>query len=406
MSSIKYWLWLSSASAPPKTKKLLLSHYDGDPMTAYFAPVGEYSGIEGISESDAADLENRDMDKAIRIMDACDVQNIDMLTFQDAGYPNRLRHIFAPPPVLYVKGSLPAVDEEAAIAIVGTRRATPYGIKMGRQLGYQITKCGGLVMSGLTAGIDAAGAEGALRAGGRCIGVLGVPHECENGRLAQDVAAVGALISEYPPGTVPQSNFFRARNRITAGLSVGVAVVEAPIKSGTRLFAAEAADQGKEIFAVPGNADADNCAGSNAILKEGAKPVTDGWEIMCEFEGLFPQRVCRPGAETMETPPVEDEKKSAETAGFVKIRESRAKKVIDKEKPQAYIDLQAQLKNLNEEQLKIVSAIKSPNTHVDDIIDCTGLTPAKVLAGLTILQLKGMVKQESGKRFTLNILTK
>ena len=258
----------------------------------------------------------------------------------------------------------------------------------------------------MTAGIDAAGAEGALRAGGRCIGVLGVPHECENGRLAQDVAAVGALISEYPPGTVPQSNFFRARNRITAGLSVGVAVVEAPIKSGTRLFAAEAADQGKEIFAVPGNADADNCAGSNAILKEGAKPVTDGWEIMCEFEGLFPQRVCRPGAETMETPPVEDEKKSAETAGFVKIRESRAKKVIDKEKPQAYIDLQAQLKNLNEDQLKIVSAIKSPNTHVDDIIDCTGLTPAKVLAGLTILQLKGMVKQESGKRFTLNILTK
>jgi DNA processing protein len=305
--------------------------------------------------------------------------------------------------VLYVKGRLPDIDSEAAVAVVGTRKATPYGIKMGRKLGYDLTKCGGLVVSGLTMGVDAAGAEGALRAGGSCVGVLGVPHECEHGRLGEDVAVIGALVSEYPPGTVPMTSFFRARNRITAGLSVGVVVVEAPEKSGARLFAAEAAEQGKELFAVPGNADAVSCAGSNAILKEGAKPVTDGWEILCEFEGLFPGKVHRPDRTAAE-PDFEPAKKKLESSPKnVGIRQSVPKKVIDKKKTSDYIDLQTQLKNLNEDQLKIISAIPAPRTHVDDIIERTGLSPAKVLAGLTLLQLRGLVRQESGKRFSLNI---
>ena len=406
MPSIKYWLWLSSALAAPKTKKLLLERYDGDPRQAFYAPGGEFAAIDGVNSGDLEDLERRDLSRADYILGKCDEQGITVLTLGDAAYPDRLKNIYAPPAVIYIKGRLPDIDSEAAVAVVGTRRATPYGIKMGKRLGYEITKCGGLVVSGLTAGIDAAGAEGALRAEGSVIGVLGVPHECERGRLAQDAAAVGALISEYPPGTKPQNSFFRARNRITAGLSVGVVVVEAPEKSGTRLFANEAAEQGKELFAVPGNADADSCAGSNAILKEGAKPVTDGWEVMCEFEGVFPGKVRRPDDKRQE-PDFEPEEKKPETgAGFAAFRESAPKKVIDKAKPADYIDLQAQLKNLNEEQLKIAAAITEPLTHVDDIIERTGFSPAKVLAGLTMLQLKGFVRQESGKRFSLNIKSK
>ena len=406
MSAIKYWLWLSSAKAAPKTKKLILQNYGGDPMAAFFAPEGEFAAIDGADKGDLASLEERSMEQALRIIDQCAAQNIQIVTLQDAEYPNRLKNIYAPPAVIYVKGRLPAVDEEAAIAVVGTRKATPYGIKMGRSLGYQITKCGGLVVSGLTSGIDAAGAEGALRAGGACIGVLGVPHELEKSRLAQDVASVGALVSEYPPGTVPQNSFFRARNRITSGLSVGVVVVEAPVKSGTRLFANEAAEQGREIFAVPGNADAENSAGSNAILKEGAKPVTDGWEIMCEFEGRFPQKVHRPGDKAMAVPPAFEENTGSPSEKTEKEPESRAKKVIDKKNGADYIDLQTQLKDLNEDQLAIISAMTVPNMHVDDIIERTGLPPAKVLAGLTMLQLRRYVTQESGKRFTLNIRTK
>ncbi len=405
--AIKYWLWLSSAAAAPKTKKLILARYHGDPMEAFFAPTGEFASIEGVNINDLTDLERRDPGRADDILDECARQGINVISMQDAAYPKRLANIYAPPPVIYVKGHLPDMDSEAAIAVVGTRRATPYGLKMGRKLGYEITRCGGLVVSGLTAGVDAAGAEGALRAGGMCVGVLGVPHECERGRLAQDVAAVGALISEYPPGTVPVSAYFRARNRITAGLCVGVAVVEAPEKSGTRLFANEAADQGKELFAVPGNADAFCCAGSNAILKEGAKPVTDGWEIMCEYEYLFPGKVAAPDKGAAE-PAFGDGceegcEKPKNTVETVPHLQKTAKKVIDKAKPSDYIDLQTQLKNLNEDQLKIISAIPSPLTHVDDIIERTGLSPAKTLAGLTLLQLRGIVRQDSGKRFSLNI---
>lgn len=346
----------------------------------------------------------RDLDAALRIIDECEKQGIGIISCQDANFPDRLKNICFPPSIIYVKGTLPAIDDEAAIALIGTRKASPYGLKMGRKLGYEIAKCGGIVVSGLTSGIDASGAEGALLAGGKVIGVLGTPHEKERGRLAEDVARSGALISEYPPGTTPNSAFFRARNRLAAGLSVGVAVVEAPAKSGTRLFANEAADQGKEIFAVPGNADSYNCVGTNSLLKEGAKPVTNGWDIMCEFAPLYPDKVSHTRDMTM---PADKETKPAiysdDDAVKPEKREKATKKVIDKRDSTAYIDLQTVLEKLSETQIKIVSVMETPSMHVDDIIERSDFSPARVLADLTMLQLKGIVTQEKGKRFTLNV---
>lgn len=402
MSAVKYWLWLSTASKlSPRATAALLEHY-GNPENMFFAPRGEISKLLGDKAEGAEKLEQRDLDDAMRIIDKCESQSIRIITRQDAAYPDRLRNIYSPPGIIYVKGELCNVDEEAAIAIIGTRSASPYGIKMGRRLGFEISKCGGTVISGLTKGIDAAGAEGALQADGRCIGVLGVPHELEKSRLAEEVAVRGALISEYPPGTEPYRSFFRARNRIAAGLSVGVLVVEAPEKSGTRLFANEAAEQGKEIFAVPGNADAENCKGTNILLKEGAKPVTEGWDVMCEFESLYPAKVKKAAAQMPDTAQKVHYSKNNEEDKSQKI----TKKVIDKPKSTAYIDLKKQLENLSPSQLKIVEAMDKPSVHVDDIIERCGLPPAKVLADLTMLQLKGYVIQESGKRFTLNIINK
>lgn len=404
MSAIKYWLWLNAAAnVPPRAKAALLEHY-GSPEEMYFAPQGDYRKLLGDRVEGLDALEKRDLDAALRIIDECEKQGIGIVSCQDANYPDRLKCIYSPPSIIYVKGTLPAVDDEAAIAVIGTRKASPYGIKMGRKLGYEIAKCGGIVVSGLTAGIDAAGAEGALMAGGRVIGVLGTPHEKERSRLAEDVSQAGALISEYPPGTVPVNSFFRARNRITSGLSVGVVVVEAPEKSGTRLFANEANEQGKEIFAVPGNADSDNCVGTNTLLKEGAKPVTNGWDVMCEFEALYPQKVsCK---RDMTMPETKENKPSAYpddgNTRPVK-RENSTKKVIDKREDAAYIDLQTVLEKLSESQIKIVSVMETPSMHVDDIIEKSGFSPARVLADLTMLQLKGIVTQEKGKRFTLNI---
>ena len=401
MSAIKYWLWLSNASSiPPRAKTALLDHY-GSVEDMYFAPRGEYRRLLGDKVEGVDELELRDLDRALRIIDDCEKHGISIISRQDAAYPDRLKNIYSPPPVLYVKGTMPAVDDEAAIAVIGTRNASPYGIKMGRKLGYEIAKCGGIVVSGLTAGIDSAGAEGALRAGGKVIGVLGTPHEKDNGNLSKDVAKNGVLISEYPPGTKVYPPFFRARNRISAGLSLGVVVVEAPEKSGTRLFANEAAEQGKELFAVPGNADAVNCVGTNALLKEGAKPVTDGWEVMCEFEALFPSRISRTRDMTM--PAEKSEKPAPKPEPKVPEPEKTTKKVIDKKESKSYIDLQTVLEKLSESQIKIISVMEKPSMHVDDIIESSALSPARVLADLTMLQLKGIVTQEKGKRFTLNV---
>lgn len=402
MSAIEYWLWLSTAAKlSPRAKAVLLAYY-GSPEAMFEAPKGEITKLLGNRSEGAEKLEMRDLSSALRTIDICDSQNISIIATPDPEYPARLKNIYAPPLIIYVKGKLPRLDEEAAIAIVGTRNASPYGLKMGRKLGFEISKCGGVVVSGLTTGIDAAGAEGALLADGKCIGVLGVPHELSRGRLSEELAVRGALVSEYPPGAGACRQFFRARNRITAGLSVGVAVVEAPFKSGTKLFVDEAVEQGKEIFVVPGNADNENCAGSNAMLKDGAKPITDGWDIMSEFEKLFPDKVKKASEEM----PAVSEKPSDSEAGKSKKTKDKTKKAIDKPESTEYIDLKKQLEGLSQTQMSIVSVMDSAQIQVDEIIERTGLSPAKVLADLTILQLKGYVSQQSGKRFTLNIKTK
>lgn len=399
MNDVIYWLWLStSPRIGPRAISALLKYY-GSPENMYLAPLGEITRLLPRNIEGAEELEKRDLDAAKRIFEKCDDTGIDIITMNEDVYPERLRNIHLPPAVIYVKGQLGDIDSEPAIAVIGTRKATPYGVKMGMRMGYEIAKCGAAVVSGLTAGIDSAAAEGALLADGRVIGVLGLPHELDKSRFSKDVAMRGALISEYAPGTKPYSSFFRARNRIASGLSLGVAVVEAPLKSGTRLFVNEAAEQGKEIFAVPGNADQPNSEGTNLLIKEGAKPVTDGWEVVSEFSSAYPGKIHRVEFDM----PAGVLPRAAEKPKKASHDEKSTKKVVDKATEAAYIDLKKQLEGLSPEQIKIVGAMDEPGVHVDTIIERTQLAPARVLADLTILQIKGYVRQETGKRFTLNI---
>ena len=265
---------------------------------------------------------------------------------------------------------------------------------------------GGTVISVLSDGIDRTAAKGCLLAGGKCIGVLATSHE-SGGALHEDVASYGALVSEYPPGTVTQKSFFRDRNRIASGLSHGLVVVEASEKSGCLLFAAEALEQGREIFAVPGNADAENSVGAIGLLKQGAKPATCGWNVMSEFEQLFPGRIRCPEPERLVLSGAE---KSTESASKQEVpaenRQESTKKEIDKEKGRGYIDLKDQLSRLSEEQLMIISAIEKGESHIDDIIENTGLSAAKVFSQLTVLEIKGYIRRSAGRRVSLNISSK
>ncbi len=374
--SIRHWVWLSSlTNASPKARAALCSYYGGA-EEAFHAPPGDYRKVPGLTEHEAELFEARDLSAADRILGDCAREGIDIIPLQDARYPVRLKNIFAPPVVLYVKGRLPDVDGVPSAAVIGTRRATPYGLKMGRDIAFGVAKCGGIVVSGLTEGVDRAAARGCLLAGGTCIGVLGTCHGGE-AELSRDVAASGALVSEYPPGTPPLKRFFRERNRISSGLSHAVCVVEAPEKSGCQLFVQEALEQGREIFAVPGNADAVNSAGTIALLKQGARPAVCGWDVMEDFADVYPEH-----------------------------RPETTKKEIDKENAAGYIDWKEQLAGLNAEQLQIISAIGRGETHIDDIIETTNLSAAKVLSQLTILEIKGYVRRAAGRRVALNLIKK
>ena len=400
MASLSYWLWLSAAGLSLRAKTALLDRF-GDAEAVFRAPEGSFAEIPGLSRIEAETLERRDLRLAEEIREECERQEIWMLSLQDAAYPTRLKHIFSPPVVLYGKGSLPDREDDVPIAVIGTRRCSPYGRRMAAQLGGEIARCGGTVVSLLTSDIEQEAARGALRAGGRVIGVLGLPHEREMRRLAADIAQHGTLLSEYPPFTQPNNHFFRERNRIASGISLGVLVVEAPEKSGTQLFVAEAAEQGKEIFAVPGNADAHGSAGTLRMIQEGAKLVTSGWEVLCEFQPLYPRAIRyvpeKREKRPQEVPPTrrEEDAKPVESG-----------KAVDKPTEKEYIDLKKQLEGLPEDQLRILAAINENARHIDDIIEATGLPTGVVLAQLTRLQVKGFIRREPGQRISLNIVKK
>lgn len=423
MSTLKYWVWLSAMTGlRPKRRFELLDTF-GDPEKVYFADERLLREKLNLSDAELRPFAERSLDRAESILEKCQAEGIYIVSFQDAAYPTRLKNIFDPPVVLYIKGRLPTIDEEAAIGVVGTRKATPYGIKMARALGYEITKCGGLVVTGLAEGIDSAAAEGALRAGGAVIGVLGCAIDDVfpkwNDVLYGDVTLSGALVSEYPPGEPLGRKNFPERNRIISGLSLGVAVIEAPMKSGALITATLALEQGREVFVVPGNADAANCVGSNELIRDGAQLVTSGWDIMAGFAPQFRGKLSMPDpqrtavlAHGEPAEPVFYEAKRAEeplkTApetgrGFAKLRVKTDRKKVDNPIKREYIDLREQLSGLSERQLKIVSVMQGKSVHIDDIIEKTELKAPEVLSELTLLQIKGFVSQENGKRFTLNI---
>ena len=403
MASAKYWVWLAAQERLSVAEKAALLRSYGDPEAVFFAPKGELSRVEQLRESSMEELEKHDLRRANEILGACEEQGLRIICQQDSGYPARLKNIYAPPLVLYAKGKLCELDEEAAIAVIGTRKASPYGLGMARKLSEGIIRCGGVVLSGLGSGIDGEAAKAALAADGLCVGVLGTAHEAADGWLVREVAKWGLLLSEHAPGTVSQNHFFRTRNRITSGLSVGVVVVEAPETSGALLFASEAVEQGKDIFSVPGEVGAPNSVGTIQLIREGATPVTCGWDVMREFVGRFPDKVRRPQEQTQEKPLVS---RAAETLRKAPEGAGRQEKSVDKAPQQAYIDWKEQLSALSADQLKIIAAIEKNSSHIDDIVEETGLGAAKVLAQLTVLEIKGIIRREAGRRIALKITKK
>lgn len=408
-----HWIWFATRQGlGDRVKAALLQHFR-DPEDIFFADSGAFEPIQELTQEGAAALQDKNLGPSEEILEACRRKKIQVLTCRDAAYPRRLWNIPDPPPVLYYKGCIPELDALPTIAVVGTRKASAYGLTTAKRMGYQLGSCGGAVVSGMASGIDAMAMSGALTAGGPVVGVLGCGadqiYPLSNRALFRDTEAYGCILSEFPPGTPPLGRNFPRRNRIISGLSNGVLVVEAPETSGALITARQAADQGRDVFVVPGNIDVPSCAGSNKLLRDGAIMASCGWDILSEYEGLYPEKIHREDAPSRQRAYPDEvsaqEPKPAKPPKIEKkpeVKKELTKEAIDKEAPSSYSDLDATLKKLSQEEQAVVSALKNGERLVDDVIAETGLTTGKVLAMVTMLELKGVIKRLPGKRIKLN----
>lgn len=374
-----YWLWLAANPGLTEREKMTaLMHFDS-PEDCYYADAEAYSAVETLSESAVAALCNKDLNEAEAILSACEKKKIHLVTYGETAYPSYLRNIADPPLVLYYRGVLPDFDREPMIGVVGTRKASAYGLSTARQMGRQIAAHGGIVVSGMAEGIDAMATWGALDAGKTAVGVLGngvdrIYPAC-NRELFRKMEQQGCLISEYPPGTAPAKWNFPKRNRIISGLSNCVLVVEAPQRSGALITARQALEQGRDVFVVPGNIGVSSCEGSNALLKDGALMATSGWDVVGEYACRYPDKIHK------EIP--------TDQAVADKI-------VVDNPMPPLYSDLENNAADLDDTEKAILKAIGHGEQLIDTVIAETGLDPSDVLAALTMLEVSGFVTTRPG----------
>ena len=365
MSDLKFWLALHFLPdiGPVRARRLLSAF--GNPETIFQMSLSELKSVEGFSEERARRITNfTQWDRVQRELDTTLQKKAQLITFHDKTYPNSLKYIPDAPLILYVKGEIMEIDGYA-VAVVGSRRATDYGIRMAETISYNIASYGLTVVSGMARGIDAASHRGALKAKGRTIAVLGsgidVPYPSENKGLMNGIASSGAVISEFPLGTNPLKENFPQRNRIISALSLGVLVVEAAVDSGSLITVGYALEQGKEVFALPGNITSRNSKGTNNLIKSGAKLVESAEEIIDE---LRPQ-----------------------IKGILKEQTLISKKALPA---------------MTHDEKILYSFLDSEPKHIDSIIRHTDMSSSKALSILLNLELKGVVRQLQGKRFSLN----
>ena len=405
MSNLKHWIWLTQRKGLAGQSAVRVLERFGTPEQAHAADEEAYAQVGGLSQAAIRSLMDKSLDQADGVLGDCDRLGIRLLTLQDATYPERLKAIHQPPMVLYWKGRQIAFDEEAAIAMVGTRSATPYGVQMASKLSAELTRNGALIVSGMAQGIDAAAVRGALKMGGPVVSVLGggidVVYPRYHRDLYEDVAAVGALISEYPPGTEARGANFPIRNRIISGLSVGVVAVESGRYGGTLLTVGHALDQDREVFAVPGPVGAPESEGTNRLIQEGcAKLILNGDDVLCEFADRFPGKL-KLGWDAFASQEAEEQR--LEGAAVVPERREppRAKEKPPREKRGGTPVLRWEdCKNkLTDDQRSLLLALEGGAMAADDLVERTQIPARRVMSAMTLLQIQGYVAEESGRRF-------
>jgi DNA processing protein len=358
-----YWLALNLTPGIGATLSKRLLERFGSPEAVFRAAAGELRKIEGLGEKVAETLQRGPSASLVeRELSLVNEAGGRLVTLRDSSYPARLKEIYDPPPVLYVRGEL-RQEDDLSISIVGSRKTSSYGRGITERISQDLARCGVTIVSGMARGIDSVAHWGALLAGGRTIAVLGcgidVIYPPENRPLFGRIIEQGAVLSEFRMGSLPEGGHFPKRNRIISGMSRGVVVVQAGMKSGSLITARYALDQGRDVYAVPGNVGSQSSQGSNWLIKQGAKLVESSQDVLEEI---------LPGGRT-------GGKEGA-------AAESRPVPVLP------------------EEEKRLFELLGEDPLHIDEIICRSGMEAGRVSSLLLTLEIKGLISQWSGKCFT------
>lgn len=391
MADVEHWIWLAQALGAGSARPLALAHALGGPKAVYEAGPAALAEA-GCTPHELAALAPKELEGARRIVEHCLAKGYGIVTPDDAAYPAPLLETSAAPAVLYVAGRLPETDT-LCIAMVGTRRVTEYGTAAAERLAMGLARAGAAVVSGLAAGVDACAHRGALKGGGRTYAVLGcgldTVYPAQNRELYRLIAKNGALISEFAPREAPLPFHFPLRNRIIAGLCAGTVVVEAGLKSGSLITAAQALEMGRDVFAVPGSIFSPMSEGAHRLIKDGAKPACSVFDILEEYPSYAAQTL--PVAE--ETPPLSlfDAPAAARAEPEHAAAAAPAPAAAPRRQPAAW--------GLTAPQRTVFALLSDAPCHVDELAGRAGLAPAQVLAVLTVLEIQGLARSEPGRRY-------
>ena len=399
----EYWIWLQCAlGAGAKTDELLA--YFGDPEKMYNAGSKEWRLSGLMTEKRINSLKSISPSETSGIFRECKAKGYSIITPDSQNYPERFRQLCDMPLVLYALGDTSVLKDSVSIGVVGTRNASNYGIETAQKLSYSLASCGVTIVSGGALGIDSEAHAGAMLAKGRTAAFLGcglsVDYLKENASLRRAITRYGAVISEYAPFVHASRTTFPIRNRLISGLTLGTLVIEAGIKSGSLITANYALEQGKDVFAVPGDIVRSSFDGANHLIKNGAKPVFSAMDILSEYEYLYGDLIDFTKAqEPLSAISYVDYRKKTK-------KETPAKQVQQKEKEQEKVSVKVKIKkeldeSYSSEAKKVYSVLNENPTHIDDILRLTSLKMSDVLSALTELELMGDVKQTEGKKYSI-----
>lgn len=404
-ANAKYWIWLTKAIGycTPKANALWERYPD---ITAFFDNVKTESKLCGLfTPKEADELCNEDhLRDAEKVIKRCNQLGYSVLALDDEAYPERLRHIYDPPAVIYVWGNLPDFDNYLSVGIVGTRKASRYGLENSYKFGYALAKYNTVIVSGGALGVDCASHRGVLAAGGVtvCVRGCGINYDYlrDNADMRRAITKNGAVISEYLPDESARPYYFPQRNRIIAALSDGVLLIEAGERSGSLITANFALEMGKDVFALVGNNSPQN-EGSNKRIKENsAAAVTDFMDILAYYNntadpGVFD--VDEISFTDIDRIPV---KRTSRTKRVKKkpVQKAPEKKPVEPEKPESAQHKNVQLKG---DAKTVYEYLSAEPVHIDTISGDLKLPVFRALAALTLLEIKGLVKAHQGRNFSL-----